>query len=329
MLKKIGLALAVVLLLLAIIAAFGVRHFNNLWFVEKSINLTYTTDYKPINFRWSGNKYSNYVEPHEAILIHVKIEGFAQKFHVQFDTGAPSTIIYGNPLKSLQALNPSLKDTVKNDKRLLQRLEFTLGGSHVNATMIEVLEGYGRFFGSGDTIKSIKLATIGADFLFNRVTSIDFKNKTIQLHNQRPDWMATLPKFKPFSFEGRRFMLPAKINGKKINLLYDSGCSAFGLITSKNRYDDYTDKNEKEITYEGNRFGESLTIHHKKSKANIEIGNANLDLKRISYVNIYADFQGFLAPFSKIGGWLGNKPFIESTLILDTQKEEFIVIIGK
>jgi hypothetical protein len=33
-----------------------------------------------------------------------------------------------------------------------------------------------------------------------------------------------------------------------------------------------------------------------------------------------------MTPFTKIGGWLGNKPFVESTLILDTQKQAFMVI---
>jgi hypothetical protein len=33
-----------------------------------------------------------------------------------------------------------------------------------------------------------------------------------------------------------------------------------------------------------------------------------------------------MAPFSKIGGWLGNKPFTEYILFLDTKAEEFLVV---
>jgi len=53
-----------------------------------------------------------------------------------------------------------------------------------------------------------------------------------------------------------------------------------------------------------------------------------LDLKRISYVDMYTKYQKFIAPFSKIQGWLGNKPFTESILILDTKAEEFVVVVN-
>ena len=55
--------------------------------------------------------------------------------------------------------------------------------------------------------------------------------------------MTKLPKFESFDFTGRRIMLPAKIKRKEYELFYDSGCSAFGLITIKKRFDEYTDKN--------------------------------------------------------------------------------------
>jgi hypothetical protein len=35
-----------------------------------------------------------------------------------------------------------------------------------------------------------------------------------------------------------------------------------------------------------------------------------------------------MTPFTRIGGFLGNKPFIDNTLILDTRKKEFLVLEG-
>jgi hypothetical protein len=43
---------------------------------------------------------------------------------------------------------------------------------------------------------------------------------------------------------------------------------------------------------------------------------------------MYAPLQRFMTPFTRIGGWLGNKPFVDACLILDTQKEEFLVVEG-
>ena len=326
MVKKITYAFLAIFLLLTIVGIFGIRHFNNLWFKETPNYLIYSSEAKPMDFRWSSNTYGDYFEPHEAMLIPVQMAGIVNPLYFQFDTGAPTTLIYGNTLKSLGEAGIDVAEIAKGDRRYVQSLDFVLGGNNTSAAMIQILENYGNPIDQSDTTRALKIGTIGADFMDQRITLIDFKNEVIQIYNERPHWMSSLSGFQAFAFDGRRFMLPTQIAGKELELFYDSGCSAFGLITSKKRFDDYTDEKEKEVKYEGKRFGESLTIHHKSSNETMEIGHATLPLKRISYVDIYADYQRFMTPFTRIGGWLGNKPFTESTLILDTKKEEFIVI---
>lgn len=326
MLKKIGYAFLILIIIFIVIAAFGVRQFNNSWFADRPNYLSYTSEAKPIDFRWAGGPIGDHVEAHYAIVIPVKIKGLSNKFYFQFDTGSPTTFLYEKPLRSLQNLGVDMQEVQKADKAYIQQLDFDLGGSQIEAEMIEIMENYGTPFKSHDSTNAIKLGTLGADFMDGRITLIDFKNKYLEFYTERPAWMKSLTGFKPFDFAGRRFMLPAIINEVSLELFYDSGASAFGLITSKNRYQDYTDENEPEIQYEGNRFGESLNIHHKRTDARLEIGNANLPLTRISYIDMYADFQRFMTPFTRIGGWMGNLPFTEKTLILDTKKEEFIVI---
>jgi len=41
---------------------------------------------------------------------------------------------------------------------------------------------------------------------------------------------------------------------------------------------------------------------------------------------MYTPIQPLVTPFTRIGGWLGNQPFNESILILDTKTEEFIIV---
>lgn len=297
-----------------------------MWFKDTPNYLTFYSDSKPINFDWVENTYEGFIEPHDAIIIPVRIKGISYKFYLQFDTGSQSTLIYRNALKSLKESGTSIKEITKDGKQYVQNIDLLLGGSEINMTMIKILENYGSSFNKNDTINKIVLGTLGADFMDKRITLVDFKNQFIQIYNERPKWMVALTNFKPFNFKGRRFMLPAKIDGKKLELFYDSGSSAFGLITSKNRYDNYTDKVIKEIEYDANRFGDALPIHHKPTDMILEIGSVDLGLKRVSYVDMYANYQKFMTPFTRIGGWLGNKPFTESTLILDTKKQEFIII---
>jgi hypothetical protein len=137
--------------------------------------------------------------------------------------------------------------------------------------------------------------------------------------------MGGLGVFTPFEFKGRRIMLPATIRGSDVQVFYDSGCSAFGLLTSKYHYDRLTDQNEKEVAWGANRRGESIPIHHKPSNLQFELGPTKLALKRISYAEMYNFLQVTIGRVIG-GGFLGNKPLTESTLIIDTKSEEFLIV---
>lgn len=325
-LKGIGYTLIVIIILTVVAGFLGIRKFNNTIFKDRPNYLVYTYESKPVHFDWTNDSVGDYYETKVAITIPLKIEGIPHNFYFQFDTGAPTTIIYGNTLESLRAFGEDFKTTIKNKHLYLDSLNMELGGNRIHASMIEIFKGYGDTFNKHDTINPINLGTLGADFMDKKITVIDFKNQLIQSYDERPNWMNNLGDFASFDFKGRRFMLPAVINDKVLELFYDSGASTFGLITTKNRYDRYTDESQEEIRYNANKFGDPIPICHRSSTTTMEIGNSNLNLKRVSYVDMYANYQGLMTPFTRIGGWLGNRPFDQNTLIFDTIKEEFIVI---
>lgn len=326
--KKIGYGILILLTCLLIAGFLCVRYFNNQWFAERPLYLEHNTEEGPMDFLWGKSKYGDYIEPHGAILIPFKIANLPHLFTVQFDSGAASSYLQAPALESLHKLGISLPDTIIGKKRFIKQLNFSLSGSRVEASLMGIHEGYGQYFTKEDTGRYINIGTIGSDFLTNRIMVVDFISQTLQLFDNRPSWMDTIPGFQSFSFDGRRFMLPATIRGKTLDLYYDSGSSAYGLITSKDRYDHFTIDDTDEITHASNRRGESLTTYHKATSAILETGLAALPLRRVSYVDIYAEFQKYMTPFTRIGGWLGNKPFLESVLIIDTQTEEFVVLQG-
>ncbi|EDP70021.1 hypothetical protein FBALC1_10827 [Flavobacteriales bacterium ALC-1] len=327
--KKIGYTLLVILSLIIIGGSIGIWKFNNTIFKEKSNYLKYTFDSTPIHFDWAGDSIAGIYEAQAALIIPLKIEGFSHDFYMQFDTGAYDSFIYEHNLKSLRAMGLDIKEVIKDDARYVEHLDFRLGDNHIKASMIKIYPNYGHSFDKNDTISRIGIGTIGSDFIDNRITSIDFKNKKIKLFNKRPDWMADLPDFKPFDYIGRRIMLPVTLNDKDYEFLYDSGCSAFGLITIRSRFNDYTEESTKQISYDAKSWGSSIPIRSKTSDKLFSIGNTQLSLKRVSYVDMYTWSQPLITPFTRIGGWMGNQPFNESKLILDTKAEEFIVIKNK
>lgn len=324
--KKIGYTLLTILILTIIAGFIGVWKFNTTIFKEKSNYLNYTFDAVPIHFDWAGDSIAGIYEAQAALIIPLKIEDFPHNFYMQFDTGAYDSFIYEHNLKSLRAMGLDIKEVVKDNVRYVEQLDFRFGDNHIKASMIKIYPNYGYSFDRNDTISRIGIGTIGSDFIDNRITAIDFKNQNIQLYNERPNWMKTLADFKPFDYVGRRIMLPVTLDNKNYEFLYDSGCSAFGLITIKSRFNKYTDESTKQINYDAKSWESSIPIRSKTSNKQFSIGNTQLSLKRVSYVDMYAWSQPIITPFTRIGGWMGNQPFNESTLILDTKTEEFIVI---
>jgi len=310
MLKVIGYVFLGLVVVVAIGATVIVGKFNKRFFKDRPNHLTYSYDSAAIRFQWAERQYEDHFEAHDAVVIPVTIEGVARKFSVQFDTGAPNSTIYGKPLESLLAHGVKFEAEGEKGKRMAKNIQLSLGGSKVDISEIQVLENYGRAIDWQDTTRTIRLGTIGADFIDGKVTMVDFKNQVIRIYDERPQRMASMSGFEPFDFQGRRLMLPVEIGGRKRLLLYDSGCSAFGLITSKHRFKKYA----------------SWPIHHKPSATILKIGGSEVPLRRISYVDLYGNLQRFMTPFTRLGGFLGNKPFLESTLILDTKAEEFLVV---
>lgn len=326
MLKYLKYTLVVIVVLIVIAGFIGTRKFNNYLFAERTNLMTYTSETKPIAFDWANDSIGNHYETQVAMIIPLRLEGLSHKFYMQFDTGSPYTIIYENDLKSLKALGLEFEIITEGEAQYLSEMAFELGGNQIKATMIKILKNYGSTFNENDTIGRIKIGTIGSDLLEDRVTAIDFENQQISISDQRPPWMTSLSDFQPFDFKGRRIMLPAIVDGKKLELLYDSGCSAFGIITTRNRFKRYTDEDTKVIEYGASSWGSSIPIRHKATNQAIDFGHSQLNMERASYVDMYAWTQRFVTPFTRIGGWLGNRPFGESILILDTQKNEFMVV---
>ncbi|MEM8527502.1 MAG: hypothetical protein AAGG68_22870 [Bacteroidota bacterium] len=324
--RKLGYILLAIGAIIIILASLGIRKFNKALFKERANSLIYTAELKPIHFDWTNDSIGTYFEAQTALIIPLKFECLPHHFYVQFDTGSPDSYIYEKSLNSLQQIGLKAKILEKEDAKYVENLHFTLGGNSIKASMIKILPNYGNTFDENDTLKNIKIGTIGSDFIDNRITAIDFENQRIQVYDERPEWMKTLKGFTPFDFTGRRIMLPVILNNENYEFLYDSGCSAFGLITTKNRFNKYTDENTETIAYGANSWGNSIPITSKLSNQAFTMGNATLSLKRVSYVDLYTAMQPLMTPFTRIGGWLGNQPLNEHTMVLDAKTEEFIII---
>lgn len=312
------------LLLLIVVAFAGIQYAKYQIFKDRPNRLTFVGDLHPVPFQWSEDRLDDFIEPHSAMLIPVTIAGIENKFFMQLDTGGPSSFLRSGALKELRSHGVQFQLSKENDRTCIETFELNVGNNRVILKSGDVMGSDAKF--NWDNPNAINIiGSFGADFIDQKVCEIDFPNQQIRLHKSRPDNLNSLGTFTPFKFKGRRVMLPTTIDNVQMELFYDSGCSAFGLLTSKYHFERYADKNSKEISYNANRHGDPVFIHHKTCGLEATFGDVKIPLTRVSYAELYTFVQSSVGRLIH-GGFLGNKPLLECCLILDTLSNEFLIV---
>ena len=312
-------------LLLAVIGSYGAyRYAMNRIFRDTPNTLTFEGDFHPVAFEWASEKLGSYAEPHAAILIPVSVPGISKSLYMQFDTGSPDTFLKSGALDSLKNRGVEIELFKKDEHSYVKEFKFDIAGNQMVLKSGWVRRQRGTIDWESPETKNI-IGSLGADFLDQKICEIDFPAQEIRFHPQRPKELVDLGTFTPFRFQGRRIMLPAIINGSEAEVFYDSGCSSFGLLTSKYFYDRMTNAEDKEIALDANRHGDSVPMHHKPSDLPIKLGATELSIQRISYAELYNFLQTTIGRLVG-GGFLGNKCLVDCNLILDTRSQEFLVV---
>jgi hypothetical protein len=332
--KKIVKAFGILIAILLILFSSGIIYFNNYFFAERPKNLSILTDYKPIKFGLSSVKTPQGFTIEKAqMVIPAEIDEIPNKLYFQFDTGAPTTVIYENSLNSLKEIGLEFDILEIEGKTFIKQLKINLGGSEMTFKMIGVVQyAGGESFTSEDLINYKRIGSIGSDFISDYLTEIDFENYKMQFYREREDWMLSGQKFHSFDFSGRKLMLPCMIDGKKQIMYYDSGSSSYGLLTTKGLYEKYANDNSDEVNYELSSWGRAhwwskpVQIHEKQTDKTMLMSGQNIAITKVGHVGIFGNLQGMIKPFAKIDGWLGNIPFLEYSLIFDAPNEEFLVM---
>lgn len=167
------------------------------------------------------------------------------------------------------------------------------------------------------------IGTIGTDLLEKRIIVLDLKRSYCSFLEKIPG--NSFNGFSDFKFTKRRILLPATIDGENLKLLYDSGTSAFELITSQDKWQKWITKNSRIKTEQGNSWGNKLKIISAPVSKKIKIGSSNLDLTEITYMDGTSYIQNLLMRFSGMQGMIGNKLLIGRTVILDCKNQKFKV----
>jgi len=303
---------AVCLALLLLSVAGGYFYFNKkLTPPDNYLNVSGRSATVPI--KWVSSE----TNQHAAVLLPVKITGLSQLFYMQLDFGSPVTVFYSKPLMSLKAIYPGIVQLDSSNE--IASLAFEVDALKISSSQFKVLD-YGTEINFDSTLAENIIGTIGTDLLEKRIISLDFKNGNCSFFTDVHE-----DGFHDFEFKKRKILLPAKVGGKSLKLMYDSGTSGYQLIINKSLWEQYKNNETQYITEKGNSWGNRLTVITASADKQIQFGAARLNLTQVTYIEGTSKIQNLLMKRSGMQGMIGNKLFLNSRVILDCKKGKFKV----
>lgn len=328
--KVIKWILAIVLVLIIAGAVGGFFYFKNKFMSAPPNKLSISELGGSFPFTWVGMDINGTYDNNIAMYVPVSIPGTDRTFYMQFDTGAPSTVLYYN---KVQSINDKYGDVFQLDTvdNVLQVSDVSLkiGTVEVDASALN-FRGRSNQIDWSDTTSMIKIGTVGSDFIEEYPIIIDFKNEQITLAESIPKSIESKADFLPFTFEGRKVFLSAELNNEPASLWYDSGSSAFELIVEESTFNKLSAPGAERETYTGNSWGQGVTIHNIESNGEFKFGSVSVPLTFVTHMEWPNKLQALMIKASNIGGDLGgmtgNKLFLGKTLVLDAPNLRYTVL---
>ena len=323
----------ILLILLALILVGGIGtffYFKNKFMNAPPSTITVSNLGQPFEFVWSREKLNDKIEPHNAIFVPVTIAGVDRTLYMQFDTGAPSTVFsYKNVLSINEKYGDIFHiDTVDNQVRVIDT-SFKVGTVDIKASSID-FRGTGNKIDWSDSTSVIKIGTVGSDFMENHTLIMDYKKEQITLAESVPETIEKEAEFLPFTFDGRKVFLSAKLNDTPANLWFDSGSSAFELIVDEDTFLELAKPGAERESFLVNSWGSQIPGHNIESNGLFEFGSTTAPLTYVTNFEWPNKLMVWTMKASSIGGDLGgmtgNKLFLNKTLVLDTPNLRYAVL---
>jgi len=290
--KKIALGLLTILILILV---GGYIYFDQKFTPEKNY-LTIKNESGNISITWLG-------KDKNVLLLPIHFKENPETYYLQFDTGSPYTMFYSDSVKDIKEIK------ITNDRA---KADFLVGNTVISSDQFKIFKTE-----NNDKTDSIKvIGTIGADILEDRKTILDFKENYIVLNVYKvPESFKN--NLIDFKFKKRKIIIPGTLKNEERKFLYDSGTSAYELLTYKEEWQNLRSKNSKVKIEKAKSWNDVLTTYTTNCNQLINFKNKEVPIKEITYVKGFSNAQFSLMKFSGITGMLGNKIFLNNCILID------------
>lgn len=276
-----------------------------------------------IPFIWKGDSINGQWDEHAAMLIPVKFINCPYTFYMQFDLGSPYSLFYTNKMAAISARYPkTIRATDTTTK--LSGFQFSTGDMKILAKEI-FMRPLGNSTVSWAPQYPEIVGTLGVDLIDDRQVLIDYPGKRIVInyHSKHKPELADL------YYSGKRILFPSSIRGKQSILYFDTGSSAFELLTDKETVLSLASPGAVPVKYNVSSWGRALEATSMVTGDSITIAFNKIPINKATYIEGASDVQVKQMMKMGIGGMTGNKLFLRSLLFLDLKNKKFSVVPGK
>lgn len=275
--------------------------------------------------RWWADTVARPAVPHAGLLVPIRLRNCPRTCYLQVDTGAPCTVLYAHQLAALSQRYPALGTSLRLRGNVVPEFCFALGSAQVAVGNTKVLlNGTGKM--PADSLAPFIIGSLGTDALEGRVLVLDYAAGRFTLGNEVPANLAARATFAPLAFPERRLLLATALSGAPRQLLFDSGTSAYTLLTSQENWQKMATPGAPARTDTTNSWGKKLLLHTVPTTARLRFGAAEIPLGTVTYMEGMNLMQQTLMRFSGLDGMLGNEPFAGGVLILDVKGGRYGVV---
>jgi len=305
------------------------RHYFLLIFLFISVT-SFGQKLEWIPFSWEGDTISGKYFDKLAITIAVSLDILPNKFNMQFDLGATSTVIYGNSIKPYLEKYDEFKNKIDTTLTFWIQSQKNFKFKNINLKLGTVLfenVNIGHYKGFGDSIsvdsmntKSEKhIGTIASDIFQDKVLIIDYSNRRICINKVLPKQFSKV-NFQSYLIKDGRIKIPLNINDKEENLLFDTGSSLFALMTTEDRANKISN-NKIVDSLKISSWGEFYMVYGRNVNSTIKFGQQQLKPATVFYDKLNK-FDRFYDE-EKIWGITGNAYFLNNIVIIDYKNKRF------
>lgn len=275
-------------------------------------------------FEWTSGELSGKQMDRLSMNIPCKINDLPNSFTFQFDLGASLTGVYEKTFSSLYAGQPASAHKIKRLRSLLQfwngnkyfeDLNLTFGNYTATNKVGFVYKNYGEEIRLPDLKDTIHLGTIGADLFKDKILIIDYPNTRFAVCDQVPlDLQVDLIDIE--LDKNGRVILPMKIKGKDLRIMFDNGSSIFPLITRAENISDFSTSADID-TIRISSWGQIHGVTGKLITDTFELAG-----QKFNVVKVYANHSG-LGIDDQTDAMTGNALFWNKTMVIDFKNKKF------